>query len=767
MCFATLILVFGLAGSTFADNIYWDGSEGSDWTDGNNWVGGNVPSDTDYGLIGDPAGTQPIIANGQTVSAQRVVVGQENSGCTLDVMTGGSITSAAVNFTVGRGDGGGGTLNISGGDVIADAGFLIANFYTTTNGTVNMTGGTLTVHADIASGNWWMQMLTIGDGGVGTFNMEGGVVTVDEDMYLAYHRPGGNPGHLNMTGGTIDVAGTIMLSKSASVSSKIQLDGGIITAGDLLMTANGSLDLAGGTMILDGDDTVAIQGYIDSGLITGYGFQGAVIMDYNGTNDETTLVGDVNFNAPPSVDAGSYQSVLYGTAVQLTPIVSDDNKPDPPATLTYTWSGPDGVSFDPCSTVEAPIAEFTAAGFYELRLSVSDSVKDACDVVTIYVRPDDDPIAHWDFEEGLGGSDVLDVNGNDGVIAGDSEPNWVSGWVEDWAMEFYASGETTVSSYVDITSNVSAADPNLDNLRYDITLSAWFKIGNLAITSSPVIVANGDLGWRLYANHGDGSIVFTPGDGVADWQNRTTSVKLLDDGYWHHVVGMYDYANSKSYLYVDGEFEAESSDHVGMMAEADDNPVSIGARWKIVEEELVAERGWNGLIDDVKVYSYCISEAQIAALAVMGDLVPQVDAGPDQAVSLQDGAVQLAGTATDDGEPNPSLAIEWSKVSGIGTVTFDPCDAAVATATFSEADTYVLRLTADDGNAEVFDEVTITVSDPTCQDVIDDGLLKASDISGPEGTPDCYVDLYDFAAFAGEWLSCNDPQDIGCESPYL
>jgi len=297
MCFVTLVLVFGLAGSAFADNVFWDAGPsgtGTAWNVAANWVGDVAPDNDDYGLIGDPTVSQPIIVNGDNISAGRVVVGQENSGCTLDVMTGGSLTSAAQHFTVGRGSGGGGTLNISGGDVIANAGFVIANYYTNTTGTVNMTGGTLTVHADIASGNWWMQMFTIGDGGVGTFNMDGGAVTVDEDMYLAYHRNDGNSGFLNMTGGTIDVGGTIMLSKSSSISSKIQLDGGIITAGNLLMTANGSLDLAGGTMILDEDRTGRVQEYIDVGLITGYGVQGAVIVDYNDTNPgKTTIVGTV------------------------------------------------------------------------------------------------------------------------------------------------------------------------------------------------------------------------------------------------------------------------------------------------------------------------------------------------------------------------------------------------------------------------------------------------------------------------------------------
>jgi len=511
------------------------------------------------------------------------------------------------------------------------------------------------------------------------------------------------------------------------------------------------------------DDILMYRGLLDDMRFYNRALSGDDVM-------ELVALGDSDYNIPPIVEAGEYQSFLWpgsSLSVQLDATVSDDGKPADPCEVTLTWSqisGPGVVTFDPCSTVEDPIVTFTTAGMYELRLRGYDGEKDACDVVAIHIRANDDPIAHWDFEDGIGDTvDDESANNNVGDLAGNSEPNWVSGWVGDWAMEFYAD-DPAVISYVDITSDISAADPNLETLRYDITLAAWFKIGDLDVTNSPVIVANGDLGWRLYANHDDGgTIVFTPGDGVAHWQNRTTSVKLLDDGYWHHVVGMYDYANSKSYLYVDGVFEAESSDHVGMMAEADDKPVTIGARATSATE---AARGWNGMIDDVQVYSYCISEAKIAELAAMGDLVPQVDAGPDQTVSMLDGPIQLAGTATDDGEPNPSLAIEWSKVSGIGTVTFDPCDAAVATATFSEADTYVLRLTVDDGNAVQSDTVTIYVSNPTCADVIADGLLIDGDISGPEGSPDCRVDLYDFAVFAGEWLSCNNPSDIDCESPF-
>jgi hypothetical protein len=38
------------------------------------------------------------------------------------------------------------------------------------------------------------------------------------------------------------------------------------------------------------------------------------------------------------------------------------------------------------------------------------------------------------------------------------------------------------------------------------------------------------------------------------------------------------------------------------------------------------------------------------------------------------------------------------------------------------------------------------------------------DISGPEGEPDCYVNLHDLAVLALQWMLCNDPQGEGCQS---
>jgi hypothetical protein len=88
---------------------------------------------------------------------------------------------------------------------------------------------------------------------------------------------------------------------------------------------------------------------------------------------------------------------------------------------------------------------------------------------------------------------------------------------------------------------------------------------------------------------------------------------------------------------------------------------------------------------------------------------PVVSAGPDRtAIGL--GPVGLAGSASDDGLPAPpNLTVGWTKVSGPGTATFTPANAATTAVTLSHAGTYVLRLTASDGELQSADDVQVTV----------------------------------------------------------
>ena len=89
---------------------------------------------------------------------------------------------------------------------------------------------------------------------------------------------------------------------------------------------------------------------------------------------------------------------------------------------------------------------------------------------------------------------------------------------------------------------------------------------------------------------------------------------------------------------------------------------------------------------------------------------PIVSAGPDKTVQLPASA-SLTGSVTDDGLPSPPGAwtVNWTKVSGPGTVQFSAPGSPSSTASFSVAGQYVLRLTANDGALAASDDVAVTV----------------------------------------------------------
>lgn len=93
------------------------------------------------------------------------------------------------------------------------------------------------------------------------------------------------------------------------------------------------------------------------------------------------------------------------------------------------------------------------------------------------------------------------------------------------------------------------------------------------------------------------------------------------------------------------------------------------------------------------------------------NITPTVDAGIDQTITLPS-TTTLAGTASDDGIPaSPGLTINWTKVSGSGTVIFSDASNLNTTATFDSAGTYILRLTASDSEFSVNDDIVILVNE--------------------------------------------------------
>ena len=202
-------------------------------------------------------------------------------------------------------------------------------------------------------------------------------------------------------------------------------------------------------------------------------------------------------------------------------------------------------------------------------------------------------VAWWKLDDGSSNTAVdSSGNGHNGTLAGD--PNWVDG-IAGGALAFDGDGD-----YVDI-----GKDPSFDITR-QITVSAWIKVSAFD-RDWHAIIAKGDRAWRLQRNWNKDTLEFAcSGLVVPDtsW-GQIYGTTDVNDGHWHHVAGVYD--EEKLYLYVDGKLDA-SAEAPGTIR-INDEPVYIG------ENSQTPNRYWNGLIDDVRIYSYALSHDEISAIA--------------------------------------------------------------------------------------------------------------------------------------------------------
>ncbi|HEG43503.1 MAG TPA: hypothetical protein ENH94_05590 [Phycisphaerales bacterium] len=152
---------------------------------------------------------------------------------------------------------------------------------------LDMTGGSLTLNG-LALG---------GLGGPATVNINGG--TVSTSGHLVIGDQDGGDTTLNINGGTVNIGGDLAAKENATTNS-INLNSGVVTASNISLydsdgpvDPNGTtLDIEAGTLILDGDDTTVVRGYIDAGLLTAYDDTGTVLVNLDDADPDaiTTTV---------------------------------------------------------------------------------------------------------------------------------------------------------------------------------------------------------------------------------------------------------------------------------------------------------------------------------------------------------------------------------------------------------------------------------------------------------------------------------------------
>lgn len=152
-----------------------------------------------------------------------------------------------------------------------------------------------------------------------------------------------------------------------------------------------------------------------------------------------------------------------------------------------------------------------------------------------------------------------------------------------------------------------------------LSLSAWIKAPPTAGQMQSVgSCGNGSFALRVdglgHARFTDGAQAF--GDLVA--------TNLVTDGHWHHLAGVYDGINSE-YLYVDGKLAARST-------AARTAPAALGRDfWIGGDPDPDAFEFFNGVIDEVAIFTNALSASQVTRLFSSGSAVTHLRAAKDRA----------------------------------------------------------------------------------------------------------------------------------------
>jgi hypothetical protein len=465
-------------------------------------------------------------------------------------------------------------------------------------------------------------------------------------------------------------------------------------------------------------------------------------------------------NTAPVANAGPDQSVTLPAQAQMDGTVSDDGLPSPPS-LTATWSlssGPAAVTFVNPNALDTQV-RFSTAGTYVLQLTVSDGELSGSDLVQITVAPalpvNTAPVvsAGPDQTVTLPEAALLD-----GTVSDDGLPS-PTALITTWAMEA-GPGQVTFDDAraVDTRATFGAAGTYVLRLTADDGQLSASDLVQVTVGLPP-----GALERRVAAASDDAEE--EAGGAIS---GNVTDLELVDNGNLQKVgIRFTDVAIPtgarvmRAYVQFEADeiqseltqlvIHGEAADDAATFTTAPGNVsgrprTAASASWSPTPWTLVGEAGAAQRTSDLSAVLQEILDrpgrvsAGAVALIITGtghrtarsfegwaagaallhveyelaapppiNTAPVVDAGPDRFITLPAQA-HLDGLVSDDGLPSPpALVTTWSVASGPAPVTFDDPGAVDTRATFSVPGSYLLRLTASDGELSGSDQVQITV----------------------------------------------------------
>jgi hypothetical protein len=468
----------------------------------------------------------------------------------------------------------------------------------------------------------------------------------------------------------------------------------------------------------------AIDDSIEEGTHSGSVQHSAISIDSRFTAsvlpDIDAIITDNDQNQAPTITFTTPTRVALPTNVGLLlkASIADDYKPSG-AALSAQWTTieqPNGsiVKFDDPSAANTGV-HFDLTGTYILQLTANDSTLSTSAELTVYYGADEGRIL-------LNGTDIgtVGINGNldenNGLytVSGSGYDVW-NGTDECFFFNAPFQGDGSIS--IRLLSQTNTFQ--------------WAKAG-LMIRDS------------LDPDSSHALLAVTPENGMA-FQNRPTTSALSN----HNDAGAYSFPEWLKLERIGTTITAfRSSDGINWNPLGSTNPVMSGN-------------------DHIGMFITChnngaLSEATFDHLEenVLG-LAPSVDAGTTSTVRIGD-TITLSGSAADDGLPQPAtLSTEWLQLNGPGTLSFGTPSALNSSVSSDTAGDYTLRLIADDGELQSYQDLaftTLTGYEAWQMDTFGSiDAVNAAFSADPDN--DQFNNLYEYA-FGGNPMAAENPTFI-------
>lgn len=130
------------------------------------------------------------------------------------------------------------------------------------------------------------------------------------------------------------------------------------------------------------------------------------------------------------------------------------------------------------------------------------------------------------------------------------------------------------------------------------TVSAWIKCTAQGANHRAIVVKENAYGLFLF----NGTLVFYNWGSFGQYGNNSTGINLADS-LWHHVALVFESGTTLNYLYIDGVLRLTFS----MSVASQSTELVIG-------QSNYVGQAFTGIIDEVGIYNFKLTNTEIAAL---------------------------------------------------------------------------------------------------------------------------------------------------------